>query len=136
MPLTEAMDAGGIEFSPDGRLLAVVGAGGIVSLVNADTGDEEQPLMVPDDWCPPEQPSPNCKGLLNVAFSPDGSRVAAAPNFGGPAPVWDVETGRVVLELDMANGGYVTGRTLVKRLDDLSGGSSALFFAWQTKVSL
>jgi len=100
----ENMDAGGIEFSPDGRLLAVVGAGGIVSLVNADTGDEEQPLMVPDDWCPPEQPSPNCKGLLNVAFSPDGSRVAAAPNFGGPAPVWDVETGRVMLELDMDDG--------------------------------
>jgi WD40 repeat protein len=53
---------GGIEFSPDGRLLGVAGVDGIVSIVNADTGDEERRLSTP------ETPA-----FLNVAFSPDSS---------------------------------------------------------------
>jgi WD40 repeat protein len=85
----EITDAGGIEFSPDGRLLGVAGIDGIVSIVNADTGDEERRLSLPGH--PP---------FLNVAFSPDATRVGAAPNFGGVAvPIWDVETGHRVLEL-------------------------------------
>ena len=75
-------------FSPDGRLLAVTGADGIVSILDAETGRVVQELRAPRS------------GFLGVTFSRDSARVAAAPNFGGNViPVWDVRTGRRVMEL-------------------------------------
>jgi WD40 repeat protein len=90
--------AGGLTFSPDGRLLAAVGGDGIVSIVDANTGREIRRMQRPRS------------SFLGVAFSPDGRRVGAAPNLGDARtiPIWDVGTGRLVLELE-TNGSSQLG---------------------------
>jgi WD40 repeat protein len=83
-----------LAFSPDGSLLAVVGSDGIVSMLDADTGHELRRMRVPGS------------GFLSVAFSADGTRVAATVNFGsGQTVVWDVRTGDRVLTLDNSSLG-------------------------------
>ena len=72
-----------VAFSPDGRLLAVTGAGRRVTLWDARTLAPAGELRMPVD-------------SDAIAFSPDGKRLAAAEEDvqpaekGGPLRVWDV----------------------------------------------
>jgi RNA polymerase sigma factor (sigma-70 family) len=72
-----------VEFSPDGRLLAVGTRDGTVSVWDVDAGVERQQL----------------KGLawqvFCVAFSRDGQKIAAGTGRGSPTiALWDVKTGK------------------------------------------
>jgi WD40 repeat protein/DNA-binding SARP family transcriptional activator len=83
-----------VAFSPDGRLLASGGADGQARLWDAETGESVLALQV----------HPQGIGVTRLAWSPDGTRLAAAsdlhPVAGGPARVeplvrvWDVASGQ------------------------------------------
>jgi WD40 repeat protein len=67
----------GLDFSPDGRLLALAGPGGSVTVVDWRT--REAVLDVAGD----EQ-------TVSVVFSPDGKQLATAGRGGDVAKIWDV----------------------------------------------
>jgi WD40 repeat protein len=80
----------GVAFSPDGRLLASGGADGQAILWDVETGESVLALQV----------HPAGIGVTRVAWSPDGSRLAAASDAapgGDPlVRVWDLESGQVL----------------------------------------
>jgi WD40 repeat protein len=84
---------GSIAFSPDGRSLAVPGQHRGVTMRDVDTGRKLITLKVP------EAP------ISTLAFSPDGTRLAAAtlgpgtPHAIRSVPIWDVATGDLVMTL-------------------------------------
>ena len=73
----------GVEFSPDGRTIAMAGENGAVEVRDAETGERMRPAL---------------HGLgepvESVAFSPDGSRLAVT-DLEGNLRVIDLETGGV-----------------------------------------
>jgi WD40 repeat protein/serine/threonine protein kinase len=74
-------------FSPDGRLVATIRNGGTtairsIDLWEVDTGKRLRTMK-----------SPSREAVIDVAFHPDGQRLAAAQLFEGVV-TWDVETGR------------------------------------------
>jgi eukaryotic-like serine/threonine-protein kinase len=77
-----------LHFSPDGKRLAVVqGDRSAISICDVSTGRETA-------YC-----VPTASYLNDMAFSEDGRRLAKAADCP-VAPVWDTDTGRVVIELD------------------------------------
>jgi transcriptional regulator with XRE-family HTH domain/DNA-binding beta-propeller fold protein YncE len=76
-----------VAFSPDGKLLATVGAHGTVRLWNPVTG-QAVGAPLPADTGP-------VGGVLQVAFSPDGKLLAAAGG-DGTVRTWDPVTQQVV----------------------------------------
>jgi WD40 repeat protein len=70
----------GLDFSPDGRLLAAAGPGRSVTVVDWRT--RETVLDVAGDG-----------GATAVAFSPDGKQLASAERDGAVVRVWDVPEG-------------------------------------------
>jgi WD40 repeat protein len=74
--------AGGLAFSPDGRLLAVNGWGRL-TVLDVATGTEQF------------RRSEAASHFGRVAFSPDGSRLASTAD-NGVVHVWDVTTGKSV----------------------------------------
>ena len=96
--------ASNVAFSPDGRRLAAVYGGGSIKVWNATTGGEILYLkgssLAP---LPGRLPGPGphlvapVLPVLDIAFSPDGSRLAGARGDG--VKVWDTATGREVLTL-------------------------------------
>jgi WD40 repeat protein len=80
---------GGVTASPDGKLLASVGTmpGNWVCLWDAATGKPIKELRPQNDW-----------DLRCVGFSPDGKAVAAG-SVDGVVRLWDVATGRNLLQL-------------------------------------
>jgi len=104
--------SGGLEISPDGRLLALAPfEGSVVLVLEARTGDVVRRLHLGGEtgW---------------VRFSRDGSTIAAATWHDRDARVWDVRTGHRVAELALGEGssGAVgldpSGRTLVSAAAD------------------
>ncbi|HEY0323037.1 MAG TPA: AAA-like domain-containing protein [Pyrinomonadaceae bacterium] len=75
-------DAPPIAFSPEGRLLAVVGAD-TIKLRNADTGEELRSLPVPKA----------AADIREIFFSADGRRLFGG-NYNGSIKSWSVETGK------------------------------------------
>ncbi|MEV2193684.1 helix-turn-helix domain-containing protein [Streptomyces phaeochromogenes] len=74
-----------LEFSPDGRTLAVAGIG---------AGDEQVTLL--DSATGRTQHSVKPKGgPLSLAFSPDGHTLATASGSNGVVKTWDVRTGQL-----------------------------------------
>jgi WD40 repeat protein len=95
---------GGFAFSPDGRTFAVPGDISGVTIRDVETGAKIVALRGSD------------ARLTQIAFSPDGRLLAAAAGSGEPpprkadrtVPVWEVETGELVMTLrghtDQVNG--------------------------------
>ncbi|WP_406488118.1 helix-turn-helix domain-containing protein [Streptomyces phaeochromogenes] len=74
-----------LEFSPDGRTLAVAGIG---------TSDEQVTLLDSATGRTQRSIRPN-GGPLSLAFSPDGHTLATASGSNGLAKTWDARTGRL-----------------------------------------
>ncbi len=73
-------------FSPDGRLIALQSppGGGAPRLLNSETGYAAQILEA-------------CNEVFTwVAFSPDGTRLAAFANRTGGVTLWDVKSGKLI----------------------------------------
>jgi WD40 repeat protein/type II secretory pathway predicted ATPase ExeA len=83
-----------VAWSPDGRLMATGGTGGVL-LWDAETGE------------PVTRLSGHCGDVTVVAFSADGSRLATASD-DRTATLWDVATGHLVFSLQ-GHQGAVTG---------------------------
>ncbi|MBA4064976.1 MAG: hypothetical protein C0501_14945 [Isosphaera sp.] len=79
--------ANAVRFSPDGKLLAVVGENGFAKLYDPATGVEAAELK-------------GLKGIVfDVAFSPDGRTVATGSD-DNVARLWDVKSGEPVAVLE------------------------------------
>ncbi|MEU0646434.1 nSTAND1 domain-containing NTPase [Streptomyces umbrinus] len=74
-----------LEFSPDGRTLAVAGIG---------AGDEQVTLLDSATGRTQHSIKPN-GGPLSLAFSPDGHTLATASGSNGVVKTWDVRTGQL-----------------------------------------
>jgi WD40 repeat protein/tRNA A-37 threonylcarbamoyl transferase component Bud32 len=79
----------GIDFSPDGRTLAIVGGGGRVELWDVSTRKELRELTDPGVMA--REPA-----LAVVRYSPDGSVIAAGAQETNHVTLWDAATGRVI----------------------------------------
>ena len=85
-------DSGGVEFSPDGRLLAT--ASGIeVSVREAATGQELQRLLGHTDW------------VMGIAFSPDGESLVTT-SLDGSVRIWRLGPGSELVAFAVPPAGY------------------------------
>jgi WD40 repeat protein/tRNA A-37 threonylcarbamoyl transferase component Bud32 len=80
----------GVDFSPDGRTLALAGGQGRVELWDVAARTERRQLLDPAAAASPEP------ALAVVRFSPDGSVVAAGGLEANHVTLWDAATGRVL----------------------------------------
>ena len=75
----------GVDFSPDGRTLAIAGGKGRVELWDVSTRKELRRLT-----------HPAAAALAGVHFSPDGSVVAAGEQETNHVTLWDAATGQLI----------------------------------------
>jgi WD40 repeat protein/DNA-binding SARP family transcriptional activator len=72
-----------VAFTPDGTMFATPREPAGITLWDVTTGEQVRTLTGPE------------VKLANIAFSPDGSRLAATSDLTDHVPVWDVATGRL-----------------------------------------
>ncbi len=105
-----------VAFSPDGRTLAVGGNGAAMRLVDAETGDEQEPIRT------------GARGVRSVAFSPDGTMLALGPwESGGRRPIvtlWEWPGRRRLRDL-VGDGGSVNAMAFTPDGSRLVMGDSA-----------
>jgi WD40 repeat protein/class 3 adenylate cyclase len=88
-PPLRSRDGSGLDFSPDGRTLAIAGGAGSVELWDVATRRKRRELMDP---AANKSPDP---ALSVVRFSPDGRVIAAGPQETNHVTLWNAATGRV-----------------------------------------
>jgi WD40 repeat protein/transcriptional regulator with XRE-family HTH domain len=81
----------GLAFSPDGKQLTAVGAGGTAVVWDLTTRKQILSLLG------------HSRTIFSVAFTPDGSRLASASG-DGTVKIWDAKTGKELLTLLGHNG--------------------------------
>jgi WD40 repeat protein/class 3 adenylate cyclase/predicted Ser/Thr protein kinase len=79
----------GVDFSPNGRMLAIAGGKGRVELWEVATRKEVRELTDP-------AAKPGVPMLSAVRFSPDGSVIAAGPQETNHVTLWAAASGRVI----------------------------------------
>jgi WD40 repeat protein/class 3 adenylate cyclase/energy-coupling factor transporter ATP-binding protein EcfA2 len=79
----------GVDFSPDGRTLAIAGGKGRVELWDVSTRKELRELT--DPAATPREPQ-----LSLVRYSPDGSVIAAGPQETNHVTLWATTSGQVI----------------------------------------
>jgi WD40 repeat protein/serine/threonine protein kinase/DNA-binding XRE family transcriptional regulator len=87
-----------VAYSPDGKLIASTGEDSTLRLWDAETGDRLMVLPI----------HPLRHGGTNLAFSPDGSRLATSTDLTGPdtsgggvlAIIWDTTNGEALITID------------------------------------
>jgi WD40 repeat protein len=79
----------GVDFSPDGRTLAIAGGKGRVELWDVSTRKEVRELRDP-------AAARRLPMLSVVRYSPDGSVIAAGPQETNHVTLWDAASGRVI----------------------------------------
>lgn len=84
LPIGQSVNA--VAWSPDGKFLAAADDSGAVRIWSAETLELLDVLQAPD--APRRREGSFAEGAVDVAWSPDGSRLAAATVFGGVV-VWD-----------------------------------------------
>ncbi len=84
-------------YSPDGTQLAVGRDSGVVQLWDLTTGKERFRLQKHQDR------------VAGLAFSPDGNRLATAAERDAHVRIWDVATGRELLELAIGENPLARG---------------------------
>ena len=104
----------GIDFSPDGRTLAIAGAEGSVELWDASRRNKLRELKDPAAATSDEP------ALAVVRYSPDGKVIAAGAKEANHVTLWDAESGRVI-------GGPITTKP------PGSGGAQSLSFSPDSK---
>ena len=80
----------GISFSPDGRFLATASRDGTTRIWDPVSG--RQRMVLVEEWAP-------YSPAVTVSFSPDGRSIVTSTGLA--ATLWDVETGRVLRNLDI-----------------------------------
>jgi eukaryotic-like serine/threonine-protein kinase len=80
-----------VAFSPDGQLLASAHAKGTVILWDSRTGARVHPPIAAHGY-----------EAVSVSFDHDGQRLATAGGRGHSAKVWDVQTGKLRVPVDLA----------------------------------
>ena len=80
----------GVDFSPDGRTLAIAGGEGRVELWDVATRKERRELT------DPAARRPASPALSVVRYSPDGAVIAAGPQETNHVTLWATATGRVI----------------------------------------
>jgi WD40 repeat protein len=83
-------DIRNLEFTADERLMALSHSEGAVSVRNVATGEVVYSLQTD---------TPNRQALQGLAIFPDGKRLAAASTAAPVVKVWDLATGRKLVEL-------------------------------------
>ena len=83
-------DWNGVDFSPDGRTLAIAGGEGRVELWDVATRKKRRELSDPAGASSDEP------ALATVRFSPDGSVLAAGGQEANHVTLWDAASGRVI----------------------------------------
>ena len=104
----------GVDFSPDGRTLAIAGAEGRVELWDASRRNKLRELK------DPAAGTSDDPALAVVRYSPDGKVIAAGAKEANHVTLWDAESGRVI-------GGPITTKP------PGSGGAQSLSFSPDSK---
>jgi WD40 repeat protein/basic membrane lipoprotein Med (substrate-binding protein (PBP1-ABC) superfamily) len=86
----------GLEYSPDGRWLAMTNTLGVIKVLDVDQGQGTKNLG-----------SLSIR-LEDIAFSPDGSRLAVAGD-DGKVSLWNFDSGELIYTLDTRGAGAVMG---------------------------
>src|SRR5437660_6418564 len=94
-PRTNSWSDGLLEFTPDGKAVAVTSQGKFVHLIDFESGKTIRTFTIEN---PESVLSAGFTPVLGVAFSPDGKRMASGgydnDQAGEFARLWDVETGK------------------------------------------
>jgi WD40 repeat protein len=90
---------GGVAFSPDRTRVAFGQEGGVTSVWDLDTGQEEARLVRPSRW--------RSTDTDDLAFSPDGSLLAAGSTLDRAVCIWRLDTTEIVAHLTGCPGGVL-----------------------------
>jgi WD40 repeat protein/class 3 adenylate cyclase/tRNA A-37 threonylcarbamoyl transferase component Bud32 len=107
-------NSSGVDFSPDGRTLAIAGGDGRVELWDVRTRKKLRELKDPAAATSPDP------ALATVLYSPDGSVIAAGGQEANHVTLWATESGRVI------------GRPIVTNPRE-SGGAHSIAFSPDSK---
>jgi hypothetical protein len=108
---------GGLRFSPDGKLLAVVTDDDKVSLLDVSSGKRFHEI------------GGHRAQITSLAFSPD-SRTLALGTLNPAVQLWDVATGMLVRGIDSPSKGFVHSVAFAPDGKTIAGGSGAHIIHW------